>query len=82
MADAQFAPAAKAFLDGYKNYPTGERAADSLIWLGNALTALKKPKEACTALGELETVYGEKLGPVQKAAAAKARKDAKCDGWT
>jgi TolA-binding protein len=80
MGRSQPAQAAKAFLDGYKNYPKSDRAADSLLWLGNALTALKKPDQACRAYNELETVYGAKLTAAQKDAATKARATAKCDG--
>ncbi len=79
MAEGQFTQAAKAFLDGYKKYPKGERAPDSLVGLGNALTALKKPEQACTALNELQSVYGDHLTPAVTSAAAKARRDAKCD---
>ncbi len=78
MAQDQFAPAAKAFLDGYKKYPNGERAPESLLWLGNALAALKKPKEACQAYDELPASYADKLTPALKSTLAKARKDAKC----
>ena len=73
------AQAAKAFLDGYQKYPKGDHAADSLIGLGNALTALKKPDQACRALNELQSVYGSALTPVQKTQAARARTAAKCE---
>lgn len=79
MAQDSYAQAAKAFLDGYQKYPKGDRAPDSLLWLGNALAALKKPDQACRSWNELQSVYGETLTPALKAAAAKARKDAKCD---
>ena len=78
-AEGRHAEAAKAFLDGYKNYPDGDRAPDSLLWLGKSLTALKKTKQACSALDELKSVYGAKLTPAVKSAAGKARGDAKCD---
>ena len=79
MEDGAFAQAAKAFLDGYQKYPKGERAPDSLLWLGNALAALKKPDQACRALNELQSVYGDKLTPALKVQATKARSGAKCD---
>ncbi len=79
MPQDRYAEAAKAFLDGYKKYPDGDRAPDSLLWLGKALTALKKPKQACSALDELQSVYGPKLTPALKSAAKTARNDAKCD---
>jgi tol-pal system protein YbgF len=80
FAQDRSAEAAKAFLDGYKNYADGDRAADSLLWLGKSLTALKKPKQACSALDELQSVYGGKMSPSIKSAAIKARADAKCGG--
>ncbi len=79
-AQDRSAEAAKAFLDGYKNYADGERAPDSLLWLGKSLTALKKNKQACSALDELQSVYGAKMTPAVKSAAVKARAEAKCDG--
>ncbi len=78
-AQDRSAEAAKAFLDGYKTYPDGDRAPDSLLWLGKTLTTLKKSKQACSALDELQSVYGPKLTPAIKAAATRARADAKCD---
>lgn len=79
MEQGAHAQAAKAFLDGYQKYPKGDRAPDSLLWLGNALAALKKPDQACRAYNELQSVYAEKLTPALKSQATKARKDAKCD---
>ena len=35
--------AATAFYDSYSKWPEGERAPDSLVYLGQALTRLKKP---------------------------------------
>ena len=46
----------------------------------SALTALKKPEQACKAYNELQAVYGAKLPASQKDAVAKARTTAKCDG--
>lgn len=77
-AHSSSAQAAKAFLDGYQKYPKGDHAADSLIGLGNALTALKKPDQACRALNELQSVYGTALTAAQKAQAVRARTAAKC----
>ncbi|MGI4880859.1 MAG: YbgF trimerization domain-containing protein [Janthinobacterium lividum] len=79
MAQDSHAQAAKAFLDGYQKMPKGDRAPDSLLWLGNALAALKKPEQACRALNELQSVYGDKLTPALKTQATKARSEAKCD---
>lgn len=50
--------AAEALLANYRGNPKGERAADSLFYLGEALVALKQPAQACKAYAELEEVYG------------------------
>lgn len=77
-AQKQPGQAAKAYLDGYKNFPKGTRAADSLLGLSQALVDLKKPEQACLSLKELDEVYAAKLTPALKAQAATARKTAKC----
>lgn len=71
------AGAARAFLDNYKTYPKTPHAPDSLVGLANALTALKKPKDACRVLGELDSY--DALTVVQKADAKAARAKAKCE---
>lgn len=50
--------AAEALLANYRGNSRGERAADSLFYLGEALVALKQPAQACKAFAELEEVYG------------------------
>ncbi len=70
--------ASVAFYDNYQKAPRGERAADSLTWLGQALIRLKKPSDACKVFDELADVYADKLTADQKARAAKGRADAKC----
>jgi hypothetical protein len=42
------------------------------------MNGLKKPKDACRVLGELDSVYGEKLTPAQQAEAKAQRTKAKC----
>lgn len=53
--------AAEALLANYRSNPRGERAADSLFYLGQALVALKQPQQACKAYAELEEVYGASI---------------------
>lgn len=67
-----------AFYDNYKKFPDGERAPDSLYYLGTALLKLDKPADACKVYGELTDVYGSKISPGLKADVAKARAAAKC----
>jgi tol-pal system protein YbgF len=74
----QNAEAARAYLEVYKTAPKSDRAPDSLIGLAGAMNALKKPKDACRVLGELTSVYGEKLTPAQQAEAKTLKTKAKC----
>jgi len=68
--------AAEALLANYRSNPKGERAADSLYYLGQALMRLNQPTQACKAYAELESVYGssvraelQRLLPAAKSAA-------------
>ncbi len=70
--------ASVAFYDNYQKMPKGERAPESLYWLGQALTKLKKLPDACKVYAELGEVYGSKLGADLAAKAKKGRADAKC----
>jgi tol-pal system protein YbgF len=70
--------AAKAYLELYQTAPRSDRAPDALIGLADAMNGLKKPKDACRVLGELDTVYGAKLTAGQKAGAKASRTKAKC----
>ena len=57
LDDKKPATAVKIFYDNYKADPRGERAPDSLLFLGSALTDLGKTAEACEAFGELSRAY-------------------------
>lgn len=70
--------ASVAFYDNYQKWPKGERAPESLYWLGVSLTQLKKPAEACKVYAELEDVYGASLAAGLKAQVADGKKKAKC----
>lgn len=72
------ATAAKAFLANYQGNPKGERAADSLYFLGQALVALDKPADACKAYEELQDVYGATMRDWLKQRLPDARRQAKC----
>ena len=77
-ARGQHAEAARAYLELYKTSPRDPRAQDALVGLAGAMNGLKKPKDACRVLGELDSVYGAKLTPAQKAEAKALRTKAKC----
>ena len=72
------ATAAKAFLANYQNNPKGERAADSLYFLGQSLVALDKPADACKAYAELQDVYGSSMRQWLKDQLPAARRQAGC----
>ena len=70
--------AAERLLANYRRDPKGERAQDSLFYLGQSLVKLGQPGQACKAYGELEEAYGEQLrGPLRKDLPA-AKAVAKC----
>ncbi|WP_322962888.1 tetratricopeptide repeat protein [Sphingomonas fuzhouensis] len=70
--------ASMAFYENYKKFPDGERAPDSLLYLGQALTKLNKPADACKVYDELSDVYGAKLSGAMKSQIASGRSAAKC----
>jgi len=57
LDDGKPGTAAPYFDQNYQANPKGERAADSLLYLGAAMTRLKETKRACVALGEFKQVY-------------------------
>jgi TolA-binding protein len=70
--------AAVALYDSYKKWPQGERAAESLYWLGQALTRLKKPADACKVYAQFGDDYAATASASLKAQVAAGRKQAKC----
>ena len=70
--------AAEAPLANYRRDPKGERAQDSLFYLGQALMKLGQPGQACKAYSELEEVYSGNVRAPLKAALPGAKAEAKC----
>jgi TolA-binding protein len=70
--------AAEALLSNYRANPRGERASDSLFYLGQALTSLKQNTQACKAYAELEAVYGTTMRADLKAQLPGAKGKAGC----
>ena len=70
--------AAQTLLANYRNNPKGERAPDSLFYLGQALLKLGQPGQACKAYAELDAVYGTSIRPDLKKLEAEARTQAQC----
>ncbi len=72
--------AVPAFIANYRGNPGGERAADSLYYLGQALLKLGQPSQACNAFAELDDVFGAKVRPELKKLNAEAKQQAQCKG--
>ncbi len=70
--------ASVAFYENYQKMPRGERAPESLYWLGVALTRLNKLPDACRVFKEFDDVYGARAPADLKARVTKGRADARC----
>jgi TolA-binding protein len=72
--------ASVAFYENYQKRPKGERAPDSLAYLGQALIQLKKPADACKVYDEFDDVYGANASSNLRNVVTKGRTSAKCVG--
>ena len=70
--------AAQALLTNYRTNPGGERAPDSLYYLGQALMKLGQAGQACKAYAELDAVYGAKVRPDLKKLESDGKAQAQC----
>lgn len=70
--------AAEVLLANYRKNPKGERAPDSLYYLGQALMKLGQPGQACKAYAELEAVYGAKVRPDLNTLVTNGKSEAQC----
>jgi TolA-binding protein len=71
--------AAAALLANYRANPSGERAQDSLYYLGQALMKLGQPGQSCKAYAELDAVYGAKVRPDLEKLETDAKAKAQCN---
>ena len=78
LDDNKPATAARILLANYQDNPRGERAADSLFYLGQALTRLNRRAEACRVYDELASVYPEMRAEIRRRI-PQARTDARCE---
>ncbi len=78
MDEGKPALASVAFYENYTKNPRGERAPESLYYLGMSLTKLKKTADACKVFDEFNDVYGATASADLKGKVAKGRTDAKC----
>jgi TolA-binding protein len=70
--------AAEALLANYRGNSKGERAADSLYYLGQSLMQLKQAEQACKAYEELEAVYGSSMREELRRLLPPAKAAARC----
>ena len=70
--------AVQVLLANYRNNPGGDRAPDSLLYLGQALTQLGQAAQACNVYSELDAVYGAKIRPDLKKLETDAKAQANC----
>ncbi len=78
LDDGKPSLASMAFYENYKKMPDGERAPDSLLYLGQALVKLDKPADACKVYDELSDVYAGKLSATMLVDIKRGRATAKC----
>lgn len=78
LDDGKPTQAAKVLFENYRARPKGDRAAESLAWVGEALIQLKRPKDACLAYDELRDGFGETLPANVRDMVTKGRASAKC----
>ena len=78
LDQGQARAAAEVLLANYRSNPKGERAPDSLFYLGQALMKLNQPSHACKAYEELEAVYRNKLRDELKKLLPPAKAEANC----
>lgn len=78
LDQGQAREAAEALLSNYRNNPRGERAADSLYYLGQSLMKLGQPGQACKAYQELDAVYGSKVRADLRKQVDEAKANASC----
>lgn len=71
--------AAEALLSNYRDDPAGERAADSLYFLGQALMRLDQAGQACRAYDELAEVYAGSMRAYLSERLPAARAAARCE---
>ena len=70
--------AAEELLANYRRDPKGERAQDSVFYLGKSLVRLGQSSQACKAYAELQEVYGAAIRGQVKAMLPAALAEAKC----
>ena len=78
LDDGKTATAAKVLYENYRLRPTGDRAAESLAWVGESLIRLNRFKDACLAYDELDEKFSSGMAANVREMMTKGRVRAKC----
>jgi len=78
LSKGQAREAANVFLANYRGNPAGERAADSLYYLGQAAMQLGQPAQACRVYAEFDAIYGAKARTDLRKQVSDAKVQAQC----
>jgi TolA-binding protein len=79
MSKGQTRDAAATFLANYRGNPGGERAADSLYYLGQAAMQLGQPGQACKVYQEFDAIYGSKARADLRKQVSDGKAQAQCN---
>lgn len=77
-SQGQFDRAARTHFDNYQADVRGERAQESLFWVGRSLLRLKRAPEACKVYELAAKNYADEMKPELKPQFAAARLEANC----
>ncbi|MFN0191884.1 MAG: tol-pal system protein YbgF [Aestuariivirga sp.] len=72
-AQGNYRDAAQNFLQGYRQYPKGRRAPDSLLKLGISLARLGQKEQACASYGAVSAEYPKAVEAKKRAQAESKR---------
>jgi TolA-binding protein len=78
LDDGRPSQAAKIFYENYKADARGERAPESLYFLGESFIAMEKPADACDVFKQLDKAFPSEAAGRLAARLAAGRKKAKC----
>jgi TolA-binding protein len=78
LDDGRPSQAAKIFYDNYKSDAKGDRAPESLYFLGESLIRMDKPADACDVFNQLAKAYPDVAVGRLAARVSEGRKTAKC----
>jgi tol-pal system protein YbgF len=73
-ARGRYGDAAIAFAEGYRRYPKGAKASDTLLKLGMALGRAHQTQNACIALAQLDHDFPRAASPIKEREAAEKKR--------